>query len=261
MRAGARGAQPRLHVMIAVAAGLERIDPHRLLARQSGRRGIAGIGALELGLAGRPLRRELKLLGGGLQQVGDDGNIFALATGRLRLLRRQWVDRPLRPDIDRRLRQHIIVERDGLVLAPLGVAAAPLLGDRIPVCTGFLLERLRAPQDIVSACDDIRQSLAARPPAPSRRRAPPATPQHRRPLAARSAAARARDIRSSGELHGGAWPRCSKRFAQVSPETARGFVRRATSTRRPAAPARQPWCRDRQAPRRTDRSAPPSGRG
>ena len=56
-RARPRCAQSRLHVVIAVAAGLERIDPHRLLARQPGCRRDAGIGALELDFAGRPLRR------------------------------------------------------------------------------------------------------------------------------------------------------------------------------------------------------------
>ena len=37
-RALAAMRKARLHVMIAVAAGLERIDPHRLLARQPGSR-------------------------------------------------------------------------------------------------------------------------------------------------------------------------------------------------------------------------------
>ena len=51
------------------------------------------------------------------------------------------IDRPLRPGIERRLGQHVIVERDGLAIAPLGVAAAPLLGDRGPIGAGLCLER------------------------------------------------------------------------------------------------------------------------
>ena len=36
--------------------------------------------------------------------------------------------------------QHIIVERDLLSAAPLGVAAAPLLGDLAPIGAGLLVE-------------------------------------------------------------------------------------------------------------------------
>src|SRR5713226_6207804 len=76
-RARPRSAQPRLHVVIAVAAGLERIHPHRLLAGQPGRRSHPGIGALEVDFAGGSLRRELEMLAGGFQEVGDERNSFA----------------------------------------------------------------------------------------------------------------------------------------------------------------------------------------
>src|SRR5258707_10528794 len=46
---------------------------------------------------------------------------------------RSQVHRPLRPAIDRRLGQDIVVERDGGAFAPLGVAAAALVGDRAPI--------------------------------------------------------------------------------------------------------------------------------
>ena len=140
-RAGARprGAQARLHVVIAGAAGLERIDPHRLLARQARGQRVAGIGALELDFGGRPLRRELELLGGGFQEIGDHRNRLALA--RRLLFLRLRIDRPLRPAIDRRLRQHIIVERNGLAFPPLGVAALSFLRDRRPIGARLLLER------------------------------------------------------------------------------------------------------------------------
>src|SRR5262245_66116852 len=38
--------QPRLHVVLAVAAGLERVDADRLLAREPGRGRDLGVGAL-----------------------------------------------------------------------------------------------------------------------------------------------------------------------------------------------------------------------
>jgi hypothetical protein len=112
---GARAAMldTRLHIVIAGAAGLERIDPHRLLAGETGRRGDAGIGALELDFAGRPLRRELEMLQGGLHQIGDDRNGLVQARRMLGFGLRRRVDRPLRPAIDRRLGQDIIIERDG----------------------------------------------------------------------------------------------------------------------------------------------------
>jgi hypothetical protein len=64
-----------------------------------------------------------------------------LAPRMLRLGLGRRIHRPLRPAIDRRLRQHVIIEQDRLMFAPLGVAAAPFLGNRIPVGAGFLLER------------------------------------------------------------------------------------------------------------------------
>src|SRR6185437_11990537 len=119
---GARAAMldAGLHVIISGAACLERIDPHRLLARQSGGRRDASISALELEFAGRTLWRELELLLGGLQQVGDDGNGLVRWT-RWHGLRRR-IDRPLRAGIDWRLGQHIVLGIDRLVIAPLGIA-------------------------------------------------------------------------------------------------------------------------------------------
>jgi len=52
---GREALSPGLHVVIAAAAGLERIDPHRLLARQPCRRSHAGIGPLELDFVGGAL--------------------------------------------------------------------------------------------------------------------------------------------------------------------------------------------------------------
>ena len=112
--------------MIAGAAGFERIDAHRLLARQPRGERVAGIGALELDFRRRTLWRELELFGCGLQEIPDDRNRLALP--RLRWFGR-WIDRPLRPCVERRMGQHIIVERDGLAIPPFGVAATTLLGD------------------------------------------------------------------------------------------------------------------------------------
>ena len=169
-RAGARprGAQARLHVVIAVAAGLERIDPHRLLARQAGGQRVAGIGALEVDFGGRPLRHELEMLGGGFQEIGDHRQRLALA--RRLLFLRLRINRPLRTAVDRRLRQHVIVQRNGLTFPALGVAALSLLGDRRPIGPRLPPRTRRALADIPSACGDIRRSPAARPLAPSHRR-------------------------------------------------------------------------------------------
>ena len=51
--------------MTTVAACLEGIDPHRLIAGEPGGRRYTGIGALELGLAGGALWRILEMLRGG----------------------------------------------------------------------------------------------------------------------------------------------------------------------------------------------------
>ncbi|MBA7475914.1 hypothetical protein ES707_11289 [subsurface metagenome] len=127
-RPRARAAIARLHVVVAVAAGLEGIDPHRLLLGQAGRGGDARIGAFEIDLVGGPLRRELEVVRRGLNQIRHHRDRLARwPFGRRR------IDRPLRPGIDRWLGQHVVVERDLLTGAPLGIAAAPLLGDRIPV--------------------------------------------------------------------------------------------------------------------------------
>src|SRR5205085_7127962 len=99
-----------------------------------------GIGALELGLAGGPLWRILKMLRSRLEEIGHHWNILALAACRLGLGRRWFrIGRSRRPAIDRRLDQHIIIKTDRPLFAPLGVATAPPFGDRTPIGYGVLL--------------------------------------------------------------------------------------------------------------------------
>ncbi len=75
------------------------------------------------------------------QEVRNERNSFALARLFFRLGLGGRIHRTLRSAVDRRLRQHVVLERDRLPIAPLGVAAAPLLGNRTPIGAGFLLER------------------------------------------------------------------------------------------------------------------------
>jgi hypothetical protein len=79
------------------------------------------------------------MLRGGLKQIGDDGNGFTRAR-RLARFRPCRIDRPFRPVIHRRLRQHIIIERDLLPLAALGISAAAFFRDRTPIGARLLLE-------------------------------------------------------------------------------------------------------------------------
>src|SRR5881227_1803532 len=87
--------QSGLRVVAAVAASLERVDAHRLFARQSLSPGEARIGTLEGKLVGA-LWRKLKLFGGGAQQVRDDGNRARRFARPLRFFLRQRIDRTFR---------------------------------------------------------------------------------------------------------------------------------------------------------------------
>ena len=109
-----------------------------MLAREPGGERVACIGALELDLAGRTLRRELIELLRRAQQIGDHGD--GLSLGAIRGLLRFWIHRPLRPVIERRMLQHVVIERDLLPAAPLGIATFPLLRDLAPIGAGFLIE-------------------------------------------------------------------------------------------------------------------------
>ena len=131
----------RLHGVIAAAAGLERIDPYRLLARQPGSRRDTGIGAFELNLACGLLRRPLEILARRLQEIADHWNRLVLPRRPCFRRLRFGIHRPLRPGIDRRLREHVVVERDGEMLAPFGVTATTLLHNRIPISARLFLER------------------------------------------------------------------------------------------------------------------------
>src|SRR3954462_4032074 len=114
LRAGPRGFQPRLHVVFAVAAGLERIDANGLLLRDAGGRGDPGIGAFVLDLALRLLRSKPEFPRRCFQQVGDHRYIFS---GRRLLDRRGGIDRSRWSRINRWLAQHVVLEQGALIVA------------------------------------------------------------------------------------------------------------------------------------------------
>ena len=155
----ARIFQPGLRVVGAVAADLEPIDANRLFAADPGRRRDLGIGALELDLAARPLRHEAEVLLRGPQEIRHHRHVGA----RRRLRRAGRIRRPRRSGIDRRLRQHVVLEHDLLVVATLGIARAPLVGDRGPVRAGLLFELLaRRPVGLELALIVVRRRLRRR---------------------------------------------------------------------------------------------------
>ena len=147
----------------------------------------------------------------------------ARRTFRLGLRRRIY--RPLRPGINRRMRQHIIIEGDGLVIAPLGIAATPFLGNRVPIRAGLLLERSPRFLILLQQATVFGDRKVPRTSAPSR--PTPAAGSARVLHGAaprRGQKQREREVskpsKSCDESFEGAWPCCSKRAAQVSPETA-----------------------------------------
>ena len=126
--------KPRLHVVIAVAAGLEAVDTHDLLFGQPGRQGDAGVSAFEFALALRLKWSKLELALGGCEKVGHHRHV---RRGRRRLfLRLRRIARFRRAAIDRRLRQHIIVERDLFTARAFRRPQMPLCGNRAPIRLG-----------------------------------------------------------------------------------------------------------------------------
>ena len=121
-RARPRMRQSGLHVVGAVAAGLEGIDANDLILGQAGGRRDLRVGALECDLALRPLRHEAELLGGRLEKIGHHRNVGLARLGRVGIGCGR-IDRPRRPLVDRRLGQHVVVEPDRLVVATLGDCA------------------------------------------------------------------------------------------------------------------------------------------
>jgi hypothetical protein len=140
-----------LHVVAAIAAGLEGVDAHDLRLSEPGRQGGLCIGALVFHLGLRALRREIEMLRRQSQEIGDHRHVFARRPRRR--TRRRRIDRLRRARIDRRLGQHIVFEHDGLVGAALGVALAPLVGDRLPIGARLVVELL--------ACLGVFLELAA----------------------------------------------------------------------------------------------------
>ena len=92
------------------------------------------------------------MFGGGLEEIGDYGNGLGLTRRRLRLGLRLRTNRALRPGIDRRLGQHVVIERDLLAIAPLGVAAAALFRRSRSSRRRLPLQRPRGLPDTPSAC-------------------------------------------------------------------------------------------------------------
>ena len=128
--------EPGLHVVTAVAAGLEAVDADDLFFVQAGREGNLPVGALEFTFALRPARNEFEFLSGGGKKIGDHRHVGP--GGRRLLLRRlRRIDRFGRAGINRRLGEHIIVERQRFLARALGDALAPFLRNEAPIRLGL----------------------------------------------------------------------------------------------------------------------------
>src|SRR6185437_7349563 len=132
----------RLGIVTAVAAGFESVDADHLVARQSGGQSGHGVGLLERTVVMRQVGHETERIGGGLEEIGDDGNRLLL---RRRPRWRERIGRPWWARIDRRLRQHVVGRADLLVRAALGDTDTALVGDVVPVGVGgALVEAMHA---------------------------------------------------------------------------------------------------------------------
>ncbi len=139
--AGAPRREARLHIIVAVAAGLERIDPDDLVPGQPFRGRRSHIGSLEFDLRGRALRRELEMLRGGLDEIRRHRNVFRRTRSLVRLRFGFRIHRPLRASVDRRLLQHIIIGGDLDAVPSLGIADLALFAHRTPIGGGIFFER------------------------------------------------------------------------------------------------------------------------
>src|SRR5262249_22125513 len=131
---GLRFSDPRLHVVCTVAAGLEGINSHRLFLRQPGGGSGLGVGAFVLHLAARLLRNKIEFLRRCPQKVGHDRHV--LPWWRL-LGRRRRIDRFRRARIEGRRGQHVIAERNVLIVAAFGTSQPSLVRGGTPVRVGL----------------------------------------------------------------------------------------------------------------------------
>ena len=127
--AGARVQQAGLQIISTAAAGLERIKAHRKIARHPFSGDRLRVGAVEsLSLARWGVNSKYFCADASIS--GIVGTYF-ISAARRRLVRRRRINRPRRPIVDRRLRQHVVIERDLMTATPLALARAPLLGDLV----------------------------------------------------------------------------------------------------------------------------------
>ena len=118
-----------LDVVVAVAGCFEAVNAHDLISGQPGRQRHAGVSALELVVALRPLRRELEFAFRRGKKVGDHRHIDPLRRrfGLERIARLWW------PAIDRWLNEHVVVDRKRFAVRAFGVAQLPLRRDLAPI--------------------------------------------------------------------------------------------------------------------------------
>ena len=118
-----------LDVVAAVAGRFEAVNAHDLISGQPGGQRHASVSAFELIVALRPLRREFEFAFRRGKKVGDHRYIDPLRRRfRLERIARLW-----RPAIDRRLREHIVVDRQRFAVRAFGVAQLPLRRDLAPI--------------------------------------------------------------------------------------------------------------------------------
>ena len=153
---GLVGDDARLHVVGAVAAGLEGIDADDLFARQAGGGRGLGIGALEVEFARRALRHEAVLFGGRLAENRRSPGSAAFRSARAG---RGRIDRPRRPAYRAAAgRAHSRRVRSGHARGAWHCARA---ASRSRHSNRRRLPRRRpgAPADIARAWPDSRQAL------------------------------------------------------------------------------------------------------
>ena len=131
------------------------LDAFPLLEACSCRR--SGVSALVLRLGRRRLGRKAELLLGMLQKIGNVGDGLRLALfGVLRLGR---------PGVERRLLQHVVVERDGSVAGELPAPLSALLGDSVPIGRRAPVEgaaRLLVGGELLAINGDLRREVLIR---------------------------------------------------------------------------------------------------
>ncbi len=121
--------KPGLDLVVAVSRRFKSVNSHDLIFGQTSRQRHLGVGAFEFAVVLRQPRNEFEFLLCRGKKIGDHRHIDRPR----RRLRLQRILRFRRSGIDRRLIEHVILDRKLLVARALAIAQLPLLGDRTPI--------------------------------------------------------------------------------------------------------------------------------